>query len=255
MYGEAFNAFTNGALGLDKEETKEDKNKGSIEEGLPEIKTVSTAFMDNLIKGMELSEATIKTDVDQPKGMYTGNNPETVKTSEVKPTDTNYTNALPEVPVVKKNVIAINPTIPSEGVPPSKVPDGWLPKITGKNVLMEGQHPDVGTNAYPIMKKHGLTIVDAYRKTAGGGASKSQHLHGKALDVAWGHIPESKRAAIIQEFKDSGFTGFGVGPTSLHIDRRDAKKRASWSYYGGTATGGGRMPKYAQGVLSGTYRR
>jgi len=134
-----------------------------------------------------------------------------------------------------------------------RMTDSWMPKITGKNVLMEGVQDEVKEYAYPVMKKYGLTIKDGYRKTIGKGATDSQHLLGNALDVEWRHIPKEKRAGIINEFKKAGFKGFGVGPTSLHIDRR--KNPAAWSYYGGTPTGvGGTMPSYATDVLKGWYR-
>ena len=210
--GSAMGGFAQGLFGS-PDDGIEGKTKKKVD--------LSGGFMSALTQGMEKY---LETPNKQPHtvGAFTGNSPSTVGGRELTTDDANYASTF-------------------------GVSDDEIPQITGRNVTMEGLHPDIGKYAYPIMNKHKLTIVDAFRKTQGNGAKNSQHLHGNAMDVAWSHIPDDKRGAIIQEFKDSGFTGFGVGPTSLHIDRR--KSPASWSYYGGTATGGGKMPKYARGVL------
>ena len=104
MYGQAAEAFTTGFFDSGKKkETKEDNNKGSLDEGLPSLKPVSTAFMDSFLKGMEKDEVTLKTDGDQPKGMYTGNTPGSVKAGKVSPGDSNYRNTLPILDAIAKN--------------------------------------------------------------------------------------------------------------------------------------------------------
>lgn len=71
-----------------------------------------------------------------------------------------------------------------------------------------------------------LTINSAYRHPAYnqhvGGATRSMHLQGKALDVA---IAGSDRALFIQTCKRIGFRGFGTYPSFTHADTGNAR---SW---------------------------
>ena len=124
---------------------------------------------------------------------------------------------------------------------------GWAPSISGKNVDLAHVRRDVKDTAYPVMKKHGLSVIDGFRYTPGNGANNSQHLHGNALDVSWAGKTVEEKVAIIKDFKAAGFKGFGIGNNTIHVDRRN--RAASWSYIGGTQKGGGWMPKWAAQAL------
>jgi hypothetical protein len=122
---------------------------------------------------------------------------------------------------------------------------------------LRGVRQSVIATAVPILEKYGLNIVDregaGYRNpnAPSNGAKNSQHHTGNALDINWAGTDKQTRTAIIRDFKAAGYKGFGVGPTSLHIDRR--KNPASWSYYGTKShTGkGGIMPNWAAQALRG----
>jgi len=124
---------------------------------------------------------------------------------------------------------------------------GYEPRITGKNVDLRNVRTSVKDAAYPILKKYNLGVKDGFRATPGGGAKKSQHLDGNAIDVTWAGKSTAEKIEIIKDFKAAGFRGFGIGENTIHIDRR--KNPASWSYIGGSATGGGWMPKWAAQAL------
>lgn len=57
-----------------------------------------------------------------------------------------------------------------------------------------------------------------------GGATHSQHLNGRAFDVAVGSYDRSK---LYEMAKASGFQGFGFGTTFLHVDTGNARH---WDY-------------------------
>lgn len=87
-----------------------------------------------------------------------------------------------------------------------------------------------------------LPIVSGYRdektNTAAGGAKKSQHLHGNALDIdISGLAPEEKRK-LVAIVSGMGFTGLGFGENSLHVDMRPTK--TVWGY-----GPGGTIPAWA----------
>jgi len=112
--------------------------------------------------------------------------------------------------------------------------------------------PDASDAASPILKKHGLRVTSGFRSQehnrSVGGAKQSKHMEGHAMDVHWKDKSVAEKAEIIKDFKQQGFTGFGIGNNTLHIDRRG--KPASWSYIGGTSTGGGKMPNWAAEAIN-----
>ena len=77
------------------------------------------------------------------------------------------------------------------------------------------------------------------------GAKRSRHMHGDAIDVDVRGMTKAERLAFIEAAFDAGFTGIGVGPNSIHIDR--GKPRA-WGYI--TPAGGGPVPAYAAGLIN-----
>ena len=72
-------------------------------------------------------------------------------------------------------------------------------------------------------------IKSSYRSPAWneliGGAKNSQHVHGVAFDVI---VPMSNRAVFYRCAKNSGFTGFGWGNRTVHIDMGPTR----WWTYG-----------------------
>ena len=84
-----------------------------------------------------------------------------------------------------------------------------------------------------------ITVTSAYRGVAYnkeiGGASKSQHLLGKAIDFKVSGIAPSKVQAFIKsDWKKLGITGLGIYSTFTHIDVRSGSSLVTFkwkSYY------------------------
>lgn len=113
------------------------------------------------------------------------------------------------------------------------------------------QSPSVKPNAGQIMQSQTLprarrmagifggtiTINDAIAKK---GTSReknrrgSQHFRGTALDISIAGMSNQQKQQLVQAALQAGFTGFGFGPTILHVDTGG---RRSWAY--GNSTFGG----------------
>lgn len=60
---------------------------------------------------------------------------------------------------------------------------------------------------------------DPARNAAAGGAEHSQHMSGNAVDLDVADLGRGERVRLIQLAKEQGFTGIGVYPNSLHLDK------------------------------------
>jgi|TARA_B110000977_G_scaffold11642_1_gene15018 hypothetical protein len=58
-----------------------------------------------------------------------------------------------------------------------------------------------------------------------GGATKSLHIEGKAVDVLWGTTSVQSRMDMIQKAVNAGFTGIGCYDNFMHVDIGDKR---SW---------------------------
>lgn len=67
-----------------------------------------------------------------------------------------------------------------------------------------------------------FNIVSAYRSPKrnkkAGGAKKSQHMHGNAIDIDVSGLSKAERLDLIKTASANGFTGIGVYNNSLHFD-------------------------------------
>lgn len=59
---------------------------------------------------------------------------------------------------------------------------------------------------------------DPERNAKAGGARKSEHMHGNALDLDVSKLSNEDRVRLIQTASSLGFTGIGVYANSLHLD-------------------------------------
>ena len=62
-----------------------------------------------------------------------------------------------------------------------------------------------------------------------GGAKKSQHLKGNAVDIRIKNLDSIRRFKLIKTVYELGFTGIGIGKNKFHVDIRDGPP-SSWSY-------------------------
>lgn len=67
-----------------------------------------------------------------------------------------------------------------------------------------------------------LTAISTYRSPEHnanvGGAKNSQHIHGNAFDIDTSGWSQAEREAFVGAAMQSGFSGFGNYPNSMHID-------------------------------------
>ena len=93
------------------------------------------------------------------------------------------------------------------------------------NVDLANLDPRVADKAKQLQGRLGtvLPINSAYRSkeyndSLPNSAKRSQHLHGKAIDIDVSDLPREERLRIIEEASRLGFTGIGVYDNSLHLD-------------------------------------
>jgi uncharacterized protein YcbK (DUF882 family)/muramidase (phage lysozyme) len=89
---------------------------------------------------------------------------------------------------------------------------------------MDNVKDSVKSTLLAVQKKFGkaLPVVsgfrDVKRNAKAGGAKKSQHTHGNAVDISVRDMPIKERQRLIEIASEMGFTGIGVYANSLHFD-------------------------------------
>lgn len=86
---------------------------------------------------------------------------------------------------------------------------------------------------------------DEETNTRVGGAKKSQHIHGNAMDIDVSGYSHADRVKIIEALSASGITGLGIGTNIIHAD---IGGRRAWGYK--TSAGGGEVPAWAQKAIA-----
>lgn len=146
--------------------------------------------------------------------------------------------------VARKKDTPMDPTLDLQ------TPFGTKIKVPTQSTLPAGLDPQSASVFAPViqqLQQAGLpvNITSGYRSPAQnakvGGARDSQHLEGKALDLALaGMTPQQKQQAVSIVQGTGGIGGFGYYPKSdsIHIDTRPGK--AAWgSNYSNTSVGRG----------------
>jgi len=94
---------------------------------------------------------------------------------------------------------------------------GYTPDI-------ENLKPDIKDNLVALQNTFGkpLPVVsgyrDANRNAKAGGAKRSQHIHGNAIDLDVSDLGRSERVKLIKLARAQGFKGVGVYANSIHLD-------------------------------------
>lgn len=86
---------------------------------------------------------------------------------------------------------------------------------------------------------------DEAENAAVGGAKRSQHTHGNAIDIDVSGYSVAERVNIIKALSAAGITGLGIGSNMIHADTGG---RRAWGY--ASSAGGGAIPKWAQGAIT-----
>lgn len=113
-------------------------------------------------------------------------------------------------------------------------PDGIKPAV----LSAWQQTLDAFGKSVPIVSGH----RDAVTNAAAGGAKKSQHLSGNAIDVDVRNMSIPDRQRLISSAMQAGFTGVGVYNNSLHFDMGN---RRAW----GPSKHADSVPSWAKSVL------
>ena len=111
-------------------------------------------------------------------------------------------------------------------------------------------HPELALKLNQIAQKFGrpLHIISAHRSPTHnakvGGARRSQHMLGNAVDITAGGLSTSERLRLIMIASSSGIKGIGVYNNSLHFDIRPAA-----ATFWGPDFSSGSTPAYAVTTL------
>ncbi|RWL19728.1 MAG: DUF882 domain-containing protein [Mesorhizobium sp.] len=91
------------------------------------------------------------------------------------------------------------------------------PDVAGVNSVVMSRFRQV-QNAFGASVPIVSGFRDPERNAKAGGARKSQHMHGNALDLDVSKLSNEERVRLIQTASSLGFTGIGVYANSLHLD-------------------------------------
>lgn len=123
---------------------------------------------------------------------------------------------------------------------------GDLPAAQPVSANLQGLTPETAMGFKGLQNAMGreLGLVSGYRSPSKnrmvGGAKRSQHVHGKAIDVSVKDMSIPDRLGMIEKAARQGFRGFGVGNNRMHFDMGS---RRSWGYT--KPSGGGKVPAWA----------
>lgn len=131
----------------------------------------------------------------------------------------------------------------TEGEDPTQADLSTLTPDTYKKYIEFSKHPLARKYRWEVIS----TLREPEHNARVGGATKSLHIQGRALDLSFkkfGNLQPNR--SLKQKTKDlliaayeTGFTGFGVGSTALHIDTRqnmgnnrfkDGRQFSTWDY-------------------------
>lgn len=126
----------------------------------------------------------------------------------------------------------------------------------GRTADINNLKPEVKTKLQQLQQSIGknLIINSGFRDPAHnkkvGGAKKSRHMHGDAIDLQWPkNASIEEKQNIIATAKSLGFTGFGIGNGILHLD---TGRPRFWGYSNGKPTGN--VPLWSLDALTGKIK-
>jgi len=135
------------------------------------------------------------------------------------------------------------------GGPGSKSDTGTGQTLTpGQIERLKGVRPELQEKLGSLQQSFGkeLPINSGHRdpkhNAKVGGAKKSQHMHGNAVDLDVKHLSKEERVELIRQASAQGFTGIGVYNNAIHLDMGN---RRSW----GPTHSASSVPGWAKGVI------
>ena len=128
-------------------------------------------------------------------------------------------------------------------------PDGLVASTKrGYQPDLENLRPELRSGVEKLQQAWGkeLPIVSGFRDTArnkkAGGAKRSQHTHGNAVDIDVSNLSQAERVELIKLASAQGFGGIGVYANSLHLD---FGKRRYW----GPSHKSASLPSWAKAAI------
>jgi hypothetical protein len=127
-------------------------------------------------------------------------------------------------------------------------PDAPPITTTGDNVDLSRVSPETNRTFTALQRRWGsaLPVSSAYRSPeenrAVGGAAKSRHMSGDALDIDLTGMPKRDRLRLINMASEVGFGGIGIYENSIHLDMSN---RRAW----GPSYKSSSVPAWARGVI------
>lgn len=115
------------------------------------------------------------------------------------------------------------------------------PDVAGVNSVVMSRFKQV-QNAFGASVPIVSGFRDPVRNAKAGGARKSEHMHGNALDLDVSKLSPEERVRLIQTASSLGFTGIGVYANSLHLD---IGSRRAW----GASHHSESVPAWARGAI------
>ncbi|QND67636.1 transglycosylase SLT domain-containing protein [Mesorhizobium loti] len=115
------------------------------------------------------------------------------------------------------------------------------PDVAGVNSVVMSRFKQV-QNAFGASVPIVSGFRDPERNARAGGARKSEHMHGNALDLDVSKLSHEERVRLIQTASSLGFTGIGVYANSLHLD---IGSRRAW----GASHHSDSVPTWARGAI------
>lgn len=113
---------------------------------------------------------------------------------------------------------------------------------------LENLQPTIRQGVSDLQKAWGrpLPIVSGYRdpqrNQKAGGAKKSQHMHGNAVDIDVADLSNEERVELIRLASEQGFKGIGVYANSIHLDHGERR-------YWGPSHGAKSLPSWAKAAI------
>lgn len=118
----------------------------------------------------------------------------------------------------------------------------------GDSIAVNSDLQDRVKTSFAALGLDRIKVNSGHRTTEGnakaGGAKKSQHLHGNAMDIDVSGYSIPERVQLIQTLSANGVTGLGIGSNIIHVD---GGGRRAWGYK--TSAGGGEVPGWAKGAI------
>ena len=137
-------------------------------------------------------------------------------------------NGVPNIPITNEEIGDVTPWNDGKGDSRISFQGQWVTKLGREG--WDGVVPEAKIKLMRLQKLWGRPLIvnsglrpEWYNRMIGG-AAKSQHMGGRALDITWAGFKQADKAEFVRLARSVGFLGFGMGyPRFVHIDLGPAR--------------------------------